>query len=98
MLYFLSERLPETIAETVDSNPLSVVNDLVTVLFENNAIRFLKASYIPVDGANRSLATFEIDAVLLDAEFRSAFRALPSGDDVVASHFRSSPISLDMVT
>jgi hypothetical protein len=92
----LFEGLPETIAETIDSSFLSVVNDLVTVLFENNATRFLEASYIPVNGANHSLVTFEIDAIMLDAELRSALRArgfeLPSGDDVVASHFRSSPI------
>jgi len=95
----LSEGLPETIAETIDSNFLSVVNDLVTVLFENYATRFLKASYIPVNGANHSL---EINAIILDAELRSALRArgfeLQSGDDVVASHLRSSPFSLDMVT
>jgi hypothetical protein len=91
----------ETIAETIDSNLLSGIDDLVAVLFENNPTRFLKASDIPVNGTNHSLFAFEIDAVMLDIEVGAALRAsgfeLSDGDDAVASHFRS-PIWLYMVT
>jgi hypothetical protein len=91
----------ETIAETIDSNLLSGIDDLVAVPFENDPTRFLKASHIPVNGTNHSLFAFEIDAVMLDTEVRAALGAsgfeLSDGDDAVASHFRS-PIWLYIVT
>jgi hypothetical protein len=71
-----------------------LIEDTIAVLFENDPARFLKTHYVPVHGTNQSLITFEFDAVMFDAEFRSALRArgfeLPERDISVSGHLSPS--------
>ena len=71
MSNLLLEALPENIAGDVPS----LVDDIIAVLFKDNPARFLKAHHVAMDGAKQSLVTFEFDASMFDAEFRTALRA-----------------------
>ena len=90
----LLEALPEKIAGDLPS----LVDNVITVIFKSDPARFLKAHYIPVDGTEQSLVTFEFDAgmfeIAFDAEFRAALRTmgfeLPQGHEIIAGHVSHS--------
>jgi hypothetical protein len=90
----LLEDFPETIANTVDRHFLSLIDDLVLILFENSPTRFLNASYVSMDGTNHSLVTFEFDAIMFDAKFCATSRTsglkLSERNSVIATHFSHS--------
>jgi len=65
--------------KTIEGEILSLIDDIVPVLFEREPTRFLKAHYIPVSGTEQSLVTFQFDGeafnIAFDAEINSALRA-----------------------
>jgi hypothetical protein len=71
----LLEEFPDVFSDAVDSKFLALIDDIVTALFKSNPSRFLKTSLVPVNGADHSLVTFEINTIMLDAEVRAALRA-----------------------
>jgi len=73
--YAMAASFLEEVSDTVTSELSSLIDDIVAILFEDDPTRFLKAHYVPVDGTNESLVTFEFDAIMFDAEFRAALRA-----------------------
>jgi hypothetical protein len=54
----LLEALPEKITRDLPS----LVDNVIAVLFKSNPARFLKVHYIPMNGTEQSLVTFEFDA------------------------------------
>jgi hypothetical protein len=70
----------EYIPETIPPQLASLVDDVVAIIFERNPTRFLKAHYVPVDGAEQSVIRFEFDTlafgIVFDAEYRVALRTM----------------------
>jgi hypothetical protein len=63
------------VLENLSRHLLGVIDDLLSVLIKDLSADFIKASYVPMNGAENSLIAFQADPVMFDHQLRAALRA-----------------------
>jgi hypothetical protein len=52
-----------------------LIDDILSVLIKDLSADFIKATYVPMNGAQHSFVAFQVDPIMFDIQLRAALRA-----------------------
>jgi hypothetical protein len=67
--------LLESLPKEVEGGLPRLVDDLVSIVFDDNPARFLKAHNVPMEGAEQSVVFFEFDQEMFGLVFKTKYLA-----------------------
>lgn len=70
----VSLQFEESVLDCLSNKLLGVIDDVLYVLVKDLSTDFIKATYVPMNGTQRSLITFQVDAIMFDQQLRAALR------------------------